>query len=413
MATHNSPKGRPVDAVTGDPNDISERGAQIVRLGDAMSQATDLLTRLVADGADMEGQAVDKLREASDEVTAELGKAASLYVEVGPHVRTYGDQLGEIQPRMVSHAEAATQYWSTLQMREDELSDARSRPVDYPDDDPDGSGADAADRRHAESVADAQSDRDSAFAFWKQAADDFDADYDAWEAAFDAAVAGVRAGTSGSIKDSWRDNLDGLVDFALKVLQVAGIVLAVLALVVGGPIVGILTLVVSVLTLVGTAWQYARGDASLVDLGFAIIGVIPFGHFGAFRSGGFAAGMRSWTGLSSMSVGDDVARWGLAAMGDDGLSVAQRLNPVRWASDMRALAPEAGYVTSLGGLADDLLGDDWEYATVVDSMATAREFTVMQIDELGTALSTVDLLQDVWTAPEAISDIAQEISNVP
>ena len=91
--------------------------------------------------------------------------------------------------------------------------------------------------------------------------------YDRWEDAFDAAVDGIRGADDDWIKDSWKDNLDGFIDFALDVLAVAGLVLAVLVLVVGGPIVALLALTVGVLTLVGTLWQYSRGDASLLDVG--------------------------------------------------------------------------------------------------------------------------------------------------
>ena len=55
MATHNSPKGRPVEVVLGNAGDIEDRGQQIVNLGAAMTDASSLLNRLVDNGADMEG----------------------------------------------------------------------------------------------------------------------------------------------------------------------------------------------------------------------------------------------------------------------------------------------------------------------------------------------------------------------
>lgn len=342
MATHDSPQGRPVEVVGGNADDIQDRGQQVINLGAAMTEAEGLLTRLVQDGANMEGDSVDKLREVSEDVYKELGRAADLYVKVGPYIKEYGVDLAAVQSAMSTIVSTAESAWTTYQQRLSDWQDAQHSPVAYPSGtspSDDGSAREQAEEEHAAAVSDAKELKDAAYKLWKEAGDDFDAQYDKWWDAFDKAVRHIRSENSEGIEDDWRDNLDGFVDFALDVLAVAGVVLAVLALVVGGPIVALAAVLVGVLTLAGTLWQYSRGDASLLEVGIAVIGVIPFGALGEFASGGFKAGMRAWGGFSAggLSFGDDFARWGLSL---------RSTSPAQWVSNMRTLGPEAGFVVN-------------------------------------------------------------------
>src|SRR5687767_9658585 len=84
---------RLIEHLRGDAGDVQTRGQQIVDLGTDMSQAWTLIQRLVEDGADMEGHAIDKLREVAGKVNEDLSKAADLYEAVGPHILTYGKAL--------------------------------------------------------------------------------------------------------------------------------------------------------------------------------------------------------------------------------------------------------------------------------------------------------------------------------
>ncbi len=167
-------------------------------------------------------------------------------------------------------------------------------------------------------------------------------------------------------------------------LAVAGLVLAVLVLVVGGPIVALLALTVGVLTLVGTLWQYSRGDASLLDVGIAVLGVIPFGALGEFASGGFTSGMRAWAGISEggLSIGDDVARWGLAA---------GSRSPATWVSAMRGLGPEAGFVTnSFPEIVSAVMsGQDPLMWRVIGELGTTGEQAMYALGAVGTHYNTI------------------------
>src|SRR4029079_12624172 len=221
MATHNSPKGRPVEVVLGNAGDIEDRGQQIVNLGAAMTDAASLLNRLVDNGTDMEGHSVDSLREKAREVNKALGDAADMYVGTGPFIRDYGSALATVKSLMASSVPEANSLWATYQAKLSDWEDARALPTPEP----------AEDGSEPEDPADeAEGDKDAAYALWKSACDTYDEHYDRWEQAFDAAVDGIRAADDDWIKDSWKDNLDGFTDVALDVLAVAGVVLAVLAL---------------------------------------------------------------------------------------------------------------------------------------------------------------------------------------
>src|SRR4029079_8893086 len=245
MATHNSPKGRPVEVVLGNAGDIEDRGQQIVNLGAAMTDAASLLNRLVDNGTDMEGHSVDSLREKAREVNKALGDAADMYVGTGPFIRDYGSALATVSSRVAARFPQAHSLWASYKAKLSDWEAARALPTPEPAED--GSVPD-------DPADEAEDDKDAAYALWKAGGDTYDDHYDRWEDAFDAAVDGIRGADDDWIKDSWKDNLDGFIDFALDVLAVAGMVLAVLVLVVGGPIVALLALTVGVLTLVGTLW---------------------------------------------------------------------------------------------------------------------------------------------------------------
>jgi len=153
MAIHQSPKGRPIEVVSGNGDDVRERGQQIINLGTAMSEAETLLTRLVDDGADMEGKAVDKLRELSGEVNVELGRAAELYQAVGPFVRDYGSELAAVKALMKVTVPDADTYWQNYQQALSEWQSAQMAPVPYPEgSDDDDSARTEAERTHDNAV---------------------------------------------------------------------------------------------------------------------------------------------------------------------------------------------------------------------------------------------------------------------
>lgn len=348
MATHSSPKGRPVEIVAGRPDDVEARGDQIVRLGGIMRSGYNTISDVLGSGleSDMEGEAIDSLAEVSREIHAELGLAATLYEEVGPYIRNYGQTLGTVKSRMATIVPAAEAAWRDYQGALADYGDAQRVPVPTAalSASPSTTDTSDAEQQRQDDIDDARVAADNAYERWHTEASAFDEQYDTWESAFDTAVSGIRTSTANGIEDDWRDEIDGFVAAAMPWLQAAGVALAVLALVVGGPIVAALALVVGVLSLVGTAWQFSRGDADGWDLALAIVGVIPFGAvgeaFSAFKAGGngFAAGFRSWLAITPASgnsrlfsdivrnFADDGARWGTSLMSGSNFFSSMRLS---------------------------------------------------------------------------------------
>lgn len=285
-----SPAGHPIEVVEGDPTDVKNRGDQITALGDQMREAWSLITRLVDDGAEMEGDAVDTLRDVADEVSGDLDKAGELYQAVGPHISTYGSELDGAQSAMRPLVTSLETLWSEYYTLSNDAESAQWGVPAKPDDDADQSEKDDYDKAH-EAAKDAQDAADAKKSDWDETALKYDAEWDSWHTVFTTAATNIREEMSGKIKDSWKDNLRGLLDFLADVLAVAGIVLCVLAIIIGGPIIMALAAVVAVATLLVQIAKFGVGDGDWVDLTFAIIGCIPFiGPAAKFFSGAGQAG---------------------------------------------------------------------------------------------------------------------------
>jgi hypothetical protein len=317
--------GKMIDVLRGDPDDVKSRGQQIVDLGTDMANAWNLISRLVSDGAEMEGQSIEKLRELCEKVSSDLSDASELYAAVGPHILTYGTELetskGVIDPLVTRLQELWDDYY-TLSSNADTAEGAVPRE---PDDDAD------ADEQSAYDTASANADEKRGLATakkteWDEAAGEYDTAWDDWFDAFDRAAKNIKEGVSGKIEDSWKDDLRGALDFLANVLAVAGIVLAVLAIVIGGPIIAALAAIVAVATLaVALTRKLAFDDGSWLDVAFGVIGVIPFIGPAArtLRGLGTTSG---WRALGT-AFGDDFMR----------LSGAGATSFDDWASGLNAL----------------------------------------------------------------------------
>ena len=345
MFMPSSPRGREIEYLDGNPEDVVNRGSELTSLAEAMSASADLLDRLATDGTDMEGDAIDKLRELSEEVYSELRRAANLYQAVAPHISAYGEQLEASQPRIRTLVDQLGELWTVYTQAQQAADQAEWASPSYPTgenaDDPvlRQQAEDAYESERASAAASASSARGD----WDAQAAEFDAEYDTWYGAFSSAASGIREDTSNAIEDSWDDNVRGFLETASAILAVAGMVLAVLTIVVGGPIIALIGTIVAVAALVVTIAQMAYGDADGWDLAFAIIGVIPFGSILGKFSG--AAG-------ETMTLSQDFARWtgrGAANVGD-------------WAAGMNAFHGMT-FVEGAGNFASQLFSgktvDEW------------------------------------------------------
>ncbi|GAB2328843.1 DUF6531 domain-containing protein [Streptomyces variabilis] len=102
------------------------------------------------------------------------------------------------------------------------------------------------------------------------------------------------------IGDWFTDNWDNIVAACKIVVAVVGIV----ALIIGGPILGAIVLIAALVVLADTLYKYSKGQASLWDVGLAALDCIP-GMKGLTTLGGLAKGMKSLgsMGLKGMALG--------------------------------------------------------------------------------------------------------------
>lgn len=287
--------GNLIDELDGDPGDVKTRGRQITDLGAKMIASDRQINTLVDGSSDMEGDAVDKLRELAEKVTGDLRKGGQLYAAVGPHITDYGIALAEAKPLLDAHAKKLRSLWEDYYELSRQAETARGAVPRKPDDDDDDASAkehydeaDANAQAKEQAAADKKDD-------WEAEARLYDDDFDDWHAAFALAARNIKEGTSGKIKDSRMDDFKGALDFLADALAVAGIVLAVLAIVVGGPIIVALAAAVAVVSLAVQITKAVVGDADWFDLTLSIIGVVPFVGPGIrfFRGLGAAGGLKS------------------------------------------------------------------------------------------------------------------------
>lgn len=273
-----SPKGREVRDLHGEPGAIRQRGNEITSLGEQMSSSAVTLKNLATDADGMKGESAKKIQEIVGDCYNDLDKAAKLYTPVGPVLTGYAATLEYHQP--------------LIRQRATDCEDAHNNFVSAPgylEGERPFWDRERGDSPEEKEAREDQEDQDAAKQQLKGAYDDalraFDIEVDSWETAFNDAADKMEAAFENGIKDGFWDNVDGFVAGALTVLKYAGMVLAVAAIIIGGPIIGAIAAVVAVATLVLTIYSFARGHSSKTDLALAIVGVIPFGSVGKLAQG--------------------------------------------------------------------------------------------------------------------------------
>lgn len=265
-----SPGNRDIEKVTGEADVIMTRGTQIETLGQLMASSASELEDIATGSTELRGKAVDKLREGIGEAYVELRNVSQMYEPTGPVVYDYGVALDDLKPKINTHVDRCEMLWATY----DSLpGDREGRGVGGLFQ-PDEGSAEAA----AQQVED--DEKQAAYEEWESEAKLFDDDYEDWEDAFDLAAERVGTILDGSLKDSKWDMLDGFVADLLTVLKWVGIAVAVLGMIIGGPFLAALGAILALATLALTVYQFLRDDATVTDLAFAVIGVIPFGSIG-------------------------------------------------------------------------------------------------------------------------------------
>ncbi|MFF2845469.1 DUF6531 domain-containing protein [Streptomyces sp. NPDC058001] len=146
----------------------------------------------------------------------------------------------------------------------------------------------------------------------------------------DASDAGIRNRKWWEEVGDWfTDNWDTIVAVCKVVVAVLGII----ALIIGGPILGAIVLIAALIVLADTLNKYFKGQASLWDVGFAALDCIP-GMKGLTTLGGLAKGLKglSKVGLKGMALGAKGLARGTRAGGRQLKTLFTRGDPVDMAT---------------------------------------------------------------------------------
>lgn len=370
-----SPDGREIERLESEGYDIWSRGRAIESLGERMQKAANTL-KLIADEQVGEGESLEAIKGQAADVHADLKTAGERYSPSGTALKEYGQAVMNVRWQLnnaVAQAEAA---WEVVQSRASSVEDAHDVPK----------GEDGSTTARDAARATAEQNLGTAEGEWRIAAIAFDGFYDTWERAYDTAVTSLQSANEDGVEDGFWDNALPFIEALVTVLEWVGVALLIAALVIGGPLIGVLAAIVAVITLIGTIVLFAKGRKNGQDLAFAIIGVIPFGKLGKLaKLGDLAAeGARfpKLAGFRNLFLGaddlgalrthlgniDDLAStaWNSTTRGlpfnqiTSGSQFIQRVmsgTPYVW-QNMPKIFPRSGemFISRFAGVGDDLAG---------------------------------------------------------
>ena len=269
-----SVQGREIKALASDPESTETIGGKIKDLGQDMIDSAKMLQD-VAEGDVQQGKAVDKLRDLTGDAYKLLAEAGEMYRATGDVIETFGRQSGRHDDEFLSINNNAREAWHAY--------------YDAPGDrDLAGDTEGKFGREIDESDQADNSAKQKLYEEYEKWAVSFDAEFDAWKPIYTTAKRDLDDALDNGVEDDWKDRLDSFVDGLQTALTIAGFVLGVLAIVLGGPF-AIAALIVGALAVLATGWQWYRGDAGPLDMALAVVGILPFGKLGGvWKAGGEA-----------------------------------------------------------------------------------------------------------------------------
>lgn len=320
--------GNELQLLEGSAADIVTRGNQLTTLATTMDETSTQLKN-IGDSSVHKSKGTDKLAEMASETASDLSDAATRYSGTGKTLTTYGAALGVANTWLtnnISAVESAERaYQDALDAKADadlaeHLATSRASGAE-----PDSAEAQAATEAESSataattSLATATTNRNEMWAA-------FDGVFDEWSDAYDAAVDGIEKAidTAGNNDGFWE-----FIDDVLNVIAIVLVVLSIIALVIGAPLTGLLATVIFVLAAASfllTTLKFAFGRATLSDVAWSAVGLLPFG-IGKVLSRGVPA-------LSSVVQG---GRGVVTAAIRSGLPRFSFLRPTTWATPIRSL----------------------------------------------------------------------------
>ncbi|MER7558480.1 hypothetical protein ABTZ46_16170 [Nocardioides sp. NPDC126508] len=368
----NSPKGRYIEKVAGEPGAITKRGKKIEELGELMLSSA-LVLQNIADNAlggdSMKGKAINALRDSIGDSHETLKQAGELYKPVGPVITAYGDALDDIQGKIETAVNDAQDrydhYFSLPGDKEDSQTEEEGGLLGIGDTDKEEA---------AENQAKARAYQD-----FIDKATEFDSYYDTWEDAFETAANGIEDKTAGSIEDSaWSDWAD--------VLKVVGTIVAIAALCTGIGALVWLGVGIGILATAVTAGQVMNGEADWLDVGIAALSIIPVTKAGNFAG---SLGRMSLTGekigvAMFKNAAPSAGKW--FAMADDSLIGAWKAGGLSTVGKFLATGSTGGVSGVMNGLLSKSIGMGPMTLTQMSTMTSMSKY-VAGANGVGNALS--------------------------
>lgn len=297
----------------GDADQIQEHGRILGELAETMD-LTALRMQELGDSSIYRSQATDKLANTAGEIDEDLRDAAVRYSMTGATIKTYGEKLATAQEWINANVENVRQAEEDYQDAIDALDDAEdaqrslNRVMPWEDDPTQAQVSDAAD-----AVTTARGDLAEKTTTRNELWTAYETHFGDWDKAYTDAVGGIENAMDTA------DNNDGFweaFDNFLDVLGVIVLVLSVVALIIGAPLTGLLAgiiIALSVVILLGELLQFACGKATLADVGWAAVSLLPLGAGRLLSRGGPALStvMRGARGnvVSSIRGGLPAMRW--------------------------------------------------------------------------------------------------------
>lgn len=314
-------------------------------LGMQMRESAGIL-KAIADGAEGRGYSIERIRDNVGDLHEDLDRAGQRYEPSGKVLREYGEALVEVQTLLNTVADNCVELWATYETARGTYTDAADAPAPA-DETPEQATERAGD------VADLRTSRDDAYDAWLEEATRYDVPFDTWDDAYENALNGLEDANERGVSDSFWDNALPLIEGILVVLAVAGVVLAVLAIVIGGPIIALLGVIAGIATLGLTIWKVAAGRGNGWDIAIAAIGVIPFGRLAKLGSV-----FKGQTGVGAFLTGFGSDLVGLTAFREmralNGFTNFFRSAPV--VNSAGNLTQSSGIISQVRAFGDDLAG---------------------------------------------------------
>ncbi|WP_328771221.1 RHS repeat-associated core domain-containing protein [Streptomyces sp. NBC_00286] len=306
------------DPTPGDPDRVKSLARQLHEFADDVQDALRLVKGMADEDAvlSMVGKTADVFRDEFSGVPKNLKKLKKSYDLAGDALAAYWPKLERAQALADKALVKGREAQADLASAKSRLSTADSwvtratKEADKYKDDPGSAGKDVpkpdeskvrAATRDATNAKSAQTAAQSDVSAAQSALDAAkkmaaDARQMREEAAREAKNKLEEASEAGIQNRAWYEEVGDWVsdnwDTIVAVCKVVVAVLGIIAMIIGGPILGAIVLVAALVVLADTLNKYAKGQASLWDVGLAALDCIP-GMKGLTTLGGLAKGLKS------------------------------------------------------------------------------------------------------------------------